>query len=79
MGPTTAEMALQQMEQGVLDPRAKLSITLTHYEWANLLLQLRKPQPVPPFGEGLQLGRLAWMCIGHIEGRVAGVPESSID
>jgi len=52
----------------VNDPNERLSITLSRKEWRNLVTALRRDIRLQP-----QLGRLAWMTVGVIEGAVAGI------
>ena len=50
----------------MIDPRQEekpVSVTLSLAEWQNLITRLRKSDA--------QIGRLAWMAITHIEGRIA--------
>jgi hypothetical protein len=51
-----------------------ISVTMTRAQWETLVRKLRNYKHIQQ-GEGLQLGRVSWMAVAHIEARLADVPE----
>jgi len=56
---------LMRMEAGHGEALQPLTITLSRYEWVNLLRALRENPKAQP-----QLGRLAWMSVSSIEAQI---------